>query len=314
MPRKAHDSFVKEWMQELLTDFGTVETEVEIAGEVGTIDVLFYPAEHSLYPLEPLGYFGQILAQPSIIEAFRNAISEWDIRNCKGKLWMLEGELRRVAKRDGRSPHQVEAPLLWILTPTLSKKLQKKFVPPSDKDQEKGIYFLLEGEKTVIVVIHQLPKTLDTLWLRLLGRDSVQKEAIATLFALPQDHPYRRLTLEHLSILQINLKARQNKTKAIKEVIMGLSPVYEQWREETLSQGRQEGRQEGQILLLNLLLEQKFGRVNDRITHQIAQLTSQQCEQLAIDLSQIKTLKALDQWLEAKRAELIGLSGAADRT
>jgi hypothetical protein len=72
MPRKAHDSFVKEWMQELLTDFGTVETEVEIAGEVGTIDVLFYPAEESIYPLEPLGYFGKILAQPSMIETFRH--------------------------------------------------------------------------------------------------------------------------------------------------------------------------------------------------------------------------------------------------
>ncbi len=304
MPRKAHDSFVKEWMQELLTDFGTVETEVEIAGEVGTIDVLFYPAEQSPYPLEPLGDFGKILAQPSMIEAFRNAVSEWDIRNCKGKLWMLEGELRRAAKRAGRwrslpereSPNRIQTPLLWILTPTLSKKLQKKFIPPSGHEAEKGIYFLLEGEKTVIVVIHQLPKTLDTLWLRLLGRDAVQKEAIETLFALPKDHPYRKLTLEHLSILQINLKARHNKTKAIKEVIMGLSPVYEQWREETLS----EGRQEGQILLLNLLLEQKFGRVNDRLTHRIAQLTSQQCEQLAIELGQLKTLKALDQWLEPK--------------
>ena len=51
----------------------------------------------------------------------------------------------------------------------------------------------------------------------------LQKEAIDTLFGLPKDHPYRTQTLEHLSILQINLKARQNKTKDIKEVIMGLS-------------------------------------------------------------------------------------------
>ena len=43
MPRKLHDSFVKEWMQELLTDFGTVETEVELEGEVCTMDVRFYP-------------------------------------------------------------------------------------------------------------------------------------------------------------------------------------------------------------------------------------------------------------------------------
>jgi hypothetical protein len=172
MPRKAHDSFVKEWMKQLLTDFGSVETEVEVAGEVCTIDILFYPDVHSRAALKPLGRFGQILAQPCMIEAYRNPVSDWDIRNCKGKLWLLEGELRREARREGRSPYRVKPPLLWILTPTLSPALQKQFVPPSTDDWGEGIYRLLEGERTAIVVIHQLPKTLETLWLRLLGRDS----------------------------------------------------------------------------------------------------------------------------------------------
>ena len=241
-----------------------------------------------------------------MIEAFRNAISDWDIRNCKGKLWLLEGELRRRAKRDGRSPHRIKPPLLWIVTPTLSKKLQARFVPASRQDWGEGIYFLLEGERTAILVIHQLPKTLETLWLRLLGRDAVQKEAIDTLFNLPKDHPYRTQTLERLSILQINLKSRQNKTKDIKEVIMGLSPVYEKWREETLLQGRQEGRQggrqegrqEGRTSLVELLLTQKFGSLSDRMTQKITQLTSQQCERLAIALGGIPTIDALNQWFD----------------
>ena len=302
MPRKLHDSFVKEWMQELLTDFGTVETEVELEGEVCTIDVLFYPDPQCAYPLEPLGLFGRILSQPTLIEAFRNAISDWDIRNCKGKLWRLEGELRRRAKRDGRSPHCIRPPLLWIITPTLSKRLQARFVPAathaSKHNWGAGVYFLLEGERTAILVIHQLPKTLETLWLRLLGRGSVQKEAIDTLFGLPKDHPYRTQTLEHLSILQINLKARQNKTTDIEEVIMGLSPVYERWREETLSQGRQEGRQEGRTSLVELLLTQKFGSLSDRMTQKITQLTRQQCERLAIALGGIPTIDALNLWFD----------------
>ena len=51
--------------------------------------------------------------------------------------------------------------------------------------------------------------------------------------------------MSHLATLQINFKARQNKTKEIREVIMSLSVVYEQWRTETLDEGRQEGQQEG---------------------------------------------------------------------
>jgi hypothetical protein len=54
---------------------------------------------------------------------------------------------------------------------------------------------------------------------------------------LPKDHPYRQETLKHISILQINLKLRQNKTNDIKEVIMTLSPAYEKWHEETLAEG-----------------------------------------------------------------------------
>jgi hypothetical protein len=43
MTRNIHDSFAKEWMKELLDDFGEVEIEREIAGEVRTIDVVFVP-------------------------------------------------------------------------------------------------------------------------------------------------------------------------------------------------------------------------------------------------------------------------------
>jgi hypothetical protein len=39
--------------------------------------------------------------------------------------------------------------------------------------------------RTAIVVIHQLPETSETLWLRLLGRGSVQEQALIELQALP---------------------------------------------------------------------------------------------------------------------------------
>jgi hypothetical protein len=37
MTRNVHDSFAKEWMKELLADFGEVEVERQVAGEVCTI-------------------------------------------------------------------------------------------------------------------------------------------------------------------------------------------------------------------------------------------------------------------------------------
>jgi predicted transposase/invertase (TIGR01784 family) len=61
--------------------------------------------------------------------------------------------------------------------------------------------------------------------------------------------------MKHLAVLQINLRVRQNKTKDQREVIMNLSPVYEKWREETLTEGKQEGRQEERQSLALKMLE-----------------------------------------------------------
>jgi hypothetical protein len=40
MTRKLHDAFAKECLQELLADFGRVEVEQPIAGEVRTVDTV----------------------------------------------------------------------------------------------------------------------------------------------------------------------------------------------------------------------------------------------------------------------------------
>ncbi|OLP17415.1 hypothetical protein BST81_16615 [Leptolyngbya sp. 'hensonii'] len=84
-----------------------------------------------------------------------------------------------------------------------------------------------------------------------MGRDTVQRQAIRELLALAPEHPARRTTLEHLARLQITLQSRQNLTKDEQEIVVNLSPIYQQWREETLQQGRQEGQREGIQLMLS---------------------------------------------------------------
>ncbi len=58
-------------------------------------------------------------------------------------------------------------------------------------------------------MIHQLPNTPETLWLRILGKGTVQKQAIASLRELPEDNPYRLAALELLCNLRTILDARQ---------------------------------------------------------------------------------------------------------
>jgi hypothetical protein len=136
-------------------------------------------------------------------------------------------------------------PFLWILTPTFSDRLQREFCVRTKLDWGPGIYFLPNPDHTAIVVIHELPRTLETLWLRLLGRDRVQADAITELLALPPDHPYGLETLHHVTVLQANLRARQTRNKAIHEVIMSISTSYKKWYAETIQAGHDQGVQQG---------------------------------------------------------------------
>lgn len=85
-----------------------------------------------------------------------------------------------------------------------------------------GVHFLPDALRTPIVAIHQLPQTPETLWLRLLGRGSVQSQAIVELQALPLNYPYQKSTLELVYNLRENLRVNQELEEDDRELIMRL--------------------------------------------------------------------------------------------
>jgi hypothetical protein len=172
--------------------------------------------------------------------------------------------------------------LLWIITPTLSQAQQTTFCMIKKPKWGKGIYFLPENDFTRIVVVHQLPVTLDTLWVRLLGREQVQAKAVQELLALPEDYPYRQETLLHLARLQVNLDMRQNRGKDWQEVMMNLSPAYEQWYARTIAEGKQIGLEERSIKIARRMLQK------NKPLEEIAEFTE-------LPLTQIQALQAEEQ-------------------
>jgi len=150
--------------------------------------------------------------------------------------------------------------------------------------------------RTGLVAIHQLPVNPETLWLRLMGRDRVQRQAIEELLALPERHPIKQRTVEHLAILQISLGTVQNISEDERELAMNLTPVYEEWRLKTL----QEGRQEGELILLLRLLSRRFGSIDDRLKIQIEQLPTALLEDLGEALLDFSSSEDLENWLRSR--------------
>ena len=98
-------------MEGILTDFGEVEIEKQIAGEVRKIDLYFCPNPAALEDLKRFGLLGRMLSKTMLMEAFRNAAIEGDIRNSREKVFQFEGELGRAAKRKGVKFTKADRPL-----------------------------------------------------------------------------------------------------------------------------------------------------------------------------------------------------------
>ena len=249
------------------------------------------------------------LAVLAIFEPFRNPASTEEICDCLLKLLEVRGALKREAKRNATKIAESNFPKLWILTPTASKKLLSGFHGTLELDSLPGIYYLPESFRAGIIVIHQLPPIPETLWLRLLGRGTVQKRAIDELAALPSNQPYVKITLELLYNLQQNLRINQSPEIETedRELIMRLAPLYQQERElarqeglqEGLQQGEQRGLQQGEQLLIIRQLNRRIGTMDSSLIQQVQKLPVVQLEELGEALLDFTSVTDLQTWLQS---------------
>ncbi len=61
MTRFIHDKFAKDYLEELLKDYGEVKASEKVAGEIKEIDVLFTPAKQQNSNIQILGLYIRVL-------------------------------------------------------------------------------------------------------------------------------------------------------------------------------------------------------------------------------------------------------------
>jgi len=133
MTRFIHDQFAKQYLTELLTPYGQVETSKDITAEVRQIDVLFIPSSPPTN-LTTLGVLGKMAANYAVFEPFRNAVGKSEIRSCMGKLFDIHAQIERQAKRNDTRINEAELANLWILTPTVSVEILDSFNATLDEE------------------------------------------------------------------------------------------------------------------------------------------------------------------------------------
>ncbi|MBS3028306.1 MAG: hypothetical protein HCA25_14790 [Dolichospermum sp. DET50] len=310
MTRQLHDQFAKEYLEELLTSLGSVETSKKVKSEIREIDVWFVPNQSKPENSE-LGLLTKMAVTSCLFEPFRNAPNEIEIRSCLLKLYSVHGELIRQAKRENRNISEPELPYLWVLTPTCSEKILEGFRATQADDWEKGVYFLGKSQKTAIVVINQLPINQDTLWLRVLGKGRIQEQAVEKLIKISTDS-HQDYLLEILASWRRNMEMNSNLSDEDRELMMALSPAYlrqrEVWRKEGLKEGLQEGlqtglqtgRQEELRLMVVSLLTARFGSLDAELSAvitPIAELSLTARTDLLLHLSNLSRQELLAKFL-----------------
>jgi hypothetical protein len=268
MTRFIHDQFAKDYLEELLSPLGEIQSPRRVAGEIRQIDIYFVPNPTPTGDRTALGLLGRLATTTALFEPFRNLATVPEICDCLLKLLEVRGELQRETNRNSRNLSDAELPKLWILTPTASAQLLSGFSATIKADWPSGVYFMPEYLRTGIIAIHQLPRTPETLWLRILGRGTAQKQAIDELEALPADSPLRANALELFYQLQENLGFNQSLAIEDRELVMRLRPLFQ----ERLAEVERLAEQRGEQLVVENLLRFRFGSLDEQLSAIIAPL------------------------------------------
>jgi hypothetical protein len=162
----------------------------------------------------------------------------------------------------------------------------------------KGVYKLGPGFRTMLVSIDELPKSQNTLWIRILGRDQTQTSAIREIFDLPIDHPRRNKILRLLASWNVRIESGEIENFLGQEEIMGFSQAFLDWEEATEQRGKTIGQREQARSIVLRLLSRKVGILPVDLRSQIEQLSLEQAEALSDALLDFKSLTDVVNWLD----------------
>jgi hypothetical protein len=252
------DQFSKGLLRDALSCAAASETEVEVLAATQKIDVYAVPDPARAAEREKMGLLGELSAEPSLFEPFRNTPNLARARRvlCKQLTWHheLERRARAAARAADRAPPDAEAdeaddggtpivpfPWLVVISPGSPDTVIDQL---GCKARRPGVYEAVAGLQMRVVVLAELPRTRETLLLRLLGAGRLLAEALADLAALPADAWEKSIATPLL--LHFGLASPETpKTNEEDDVSAEIRAWFEDYQRHLKDEARSEGHREG---------------------------------------------------------------------
>jgi len=149
-----------------------------------------------------------------------------------------------------------------------------------------------EEEQVGLVVLRELPRTRETLLLRLMGAGEVLQEAAAELGRLPEDAWEREVATQPLLALRIEIP-QDSADVEDKEYLMSTMELFEQWEQQVerkgLDRGIKKGLEQGVKKGLVKLYRARFGELPPGITAAIEAMHDPETLDHWLDLFEVKS-------------------------
>jgi hypothetical protein len=250
MDRTPFDVFAKDLAADALSPAGRAETDVRLAPDPQFADVCFEPTAPSPPPSRELLH--RLTSEgPTMLEFARQAPDVLEVGTWLAKQLAWWRRFAADARSDKRPPPKAP-PYFWGLSAGKPNEAMAAFrhEPMDVRVWPSGCYAAPPGGRFRLVVISELPRTPDTLLVRLMGAGVTFREALEDFDALPADDPVRRLVWPHLVRLQLEVHNPQDTEPSM---VSETHRIYNEWletqqrigMERGLAQGIKKGREEG---------------------------------------------------------------------
>jgi hypothetical protein len=252
----ALDLFAKDWLTEILGRGATTLKSRETVAAAQQADLYVIPDPARRAELRRAGLIGKLCEMDCFVEAC-SIVPTLDVaRELQRKQLALYHAARRdadkAARRQRQTPTRVRPsaagvpfPRLVVTSPGRPSSVLSEW---GCRPLRPGVHSAARGFNIRVVVISELPRTRETLTLRLLGRGRVFQEALDDLAAVP--HAWEASTALPL-MLQYGLVNEDTP----------MQPHNQAWFDGYKAKLEAKGRVEGERLVVRRLLVRRFGKL-----------------------------------------------------
>jgi hypothetical protein len=207
---KLHGSLCRQALTHALKGVSTSLLPEHGADSNGERVALFcVPDPGRLEAIVPLGLVRKFVAQgPAAFEFFQEGPSVEDLLTslCKGL----------SLRQPRRWPARPDEPWLWLICGARPRRTFSALAFEPERGWPRGVYAGPAGLRTRIVVTNELPRTVETLLLRLLGSGAPWRGALSELGELGSSHPVGALMIP--LIVRLHLEWRDRAEPGDREV------------------------------------------------------------------------------------------------